>query len=98
MVKTYAFFDNASNTTFCTEDLMEQLKTRGKDTTLRITADVELSEQCEKYCNMEFNNSYYDTKVTMFQEEKKTLQKMKSSIQLKRNLSPVERRMSSSSQ
>ena len=51
---------------------------------LRITADVELSKQFEKYCNMEFNNSYYDTKVTMFQEEKKASQKMKSSIQLKR--------------
>ena len=34
VVKTYAFLDNGSNTTFCTEDLMEQLQTRGKDTTL----------------------------------------------------------------
>ena len=48
-----------------------------------ITADVELSQQFEKYCNMEFNDSYYDTKVTMSQEDKKALQKMKSSIQLK---------------
>ena len=37
MVKTYAFLDNGSNTTFCTENLMEQLQTRGKDTTLSLT-------------------------------------------------------------
>ena len=48
-----------------------------------ITADVELSKQFEKYCNMEFSDSYYDTKVTMSQEDRKALQKMKSSIQLK---------------
>ena len=48
-----------------------------------ISTDVKLSKQFEKYCNMEFNDSYYDTKVTMSQEDKKALQKMKSSIQLK---------------
>ena len=37
MVKTYAFLDNGSNTTFCTENLVEQLQTRGKDTTLSLT-------------------------------------------------------------
>ena len=37
VVKTYAFLDNGSNTTFCTENLMEQLQTRGKDTTLSLT-------------------------------------------------------------
>ncbi|XP_068712764.1 uncharacterized protein [Montipora foliosa] len=37
VVKTYAFLDNGSNTTFCTEDLMEQLQTRGKDTMLSLT-------------------------------------------------------------
>ena len=48
-----------------------------------ITADEELSKQFEKYCNMEFNDSYYDNKVTLSQEDKKALQKMKSYIQLK---------------
>ena len=48
-----------------------------------ITTDVELNKQFEKYCSMEFNDSYYDTKVTMSQEDKKALPKMKSSIQLK---------------
>ena len=45
--------------------------------------DVELSKRFEKYCNMEFNDSYYNTKVTMSQEDKKALQKIKSSIQIK---------------
>ena len=40
MVKAYAFLDNGSNTTFCTKILMEQLETRGKDTTLSMTSLV----------------------------------------------------------
>ena len=37
MIETYAFLDGGSNTTFCTERLMNQLKAAGKRTTLSLT-------------------------------------------------------------
>ncbi|KAK3729480.1 hypothetical protein QZH41_019941, partial [Actinostola sp. cb2023] len=36
-VETYAFLDSGSNTTFCTEKLMEQLQAKGTETTLSLT-------------------------------------------------------------
>ena len=37
VVETYAFLDTGSNTTFCTEQLMQQLQAKGTETTLTLT-------------------------------------------------------------
>ena len=37
VIETYAFLDNGSNTTFCTEELMQSLGIQGKRTTLSLT-------------------------------------------------------------
>ena len=37
VVKTYAFLDSGSNTTFCTTELLQQLGVQGRETTLSLT-------------------------------------------------------------
>lgn len=37
VVETYAFLDGGSNTSFCTDDLLERLNVKGKKTTLSLT-------------------------------------------------------------
>ena len=51
-------------------------------TTNLIKTDAELSVQFERFCNMEFNDSAYEPNVAMSQEDKRALEKMKSSIKL----------------
>ena len=43
-VLTYAFLDSGSNTSFCTEDLLRQLGTKGKKTSLSLTT-TQMSNQ-----------------------------------------------------
>ncbi|KAK3752436.1 hypothetical protein QZH41_003520 [Actinostola sp. cb2023] len=37
VIETYAFLDNGSNTTFCTEELMQKLGIKGRKTNLSLT-------------------------------------------------------------
>lgn len=48
-----------------------------------IKADVELSEQFRKYCNMEFSDSIYSNKSSMSQNDKRALEVMRESAKLK---------------
>eukprot|EP00794_Sanderia_malayensis_P013533 gene13533-14941_t len=48
-----------------------------------IKTDVDLSMQFKKYCELDFNDSSYNSKAVMSQEDKRALDNMKSSIQLK---------------
>ena len=48
-----------------------------------IKADVELSEQFRKYCNMEFSDSIYSNKSSMSQNDKRALEVMRKSATLK---------------
>ena len=52
-------------------------------TTNFIKADVELSEQLQNYCNMEFNDSVYGEKSSMSQNDKRALQTMQETAILK---------------
>ena len=47
-----------------------------------IKTDTELSIQFERFCNMEFNDSAYEPNVAMSQEDKRALERMRSSIKL----------------
>ena len=47
-----------------------------------ITADVQLNEQFEKFCNMEFNDSAFSSKTSMSQEDRRALDVMNESIKL----------------
>ena len=46
-VLTYAFLDSGSNTSFCTEDLLKKLGTKGKKTTLSLTTMQTSNEPIE---------------------------------------------------
>ena len=47
-----------------------------------INADVQLNEQFEKFCNMEFNDSAFSSKTSMSQEDRRALDVMNESIKL----------------
>jgi hypothetical protein len=48
-----------------------------------IKTDVELSQQFEGYCNREFNDSSYDGRTSMSQEDKRAVEIMETSVVLK---------------
>ena len=48
-----------------------------------ISADIELKEQFERYCNMEFNDSHYNEKAEMSQEDRRALTTMSETVELK---------------
>ena len=50
VIETYAFLDPGSNTTFCTNELVEQLGVEGKETTLSLTT-LQQEDQTTR-CNM----------------------------------------------
>ena len=52
-------------------------------TTNPIKTDADLSVQFKEYCNMEFNDSCYDSNTAMSREDKRALEKMRASIRLK---------------
>ena len=47
-----------------------------------IKADVELNQQFERFCDLEFNDSIYDPKTSMSQNDKRALDVMKSTARL----------------
>lgn len=48
-----------------------------------IKADVDLSDQFQKYCNMEFNDSIYSRKSSMSLNDKPAIDVMRNSAKLK---------------
>ena len=48
-----------------------------------ISADVQLNEQFEKFCNMEFNDSTFSNKTSMSQEDRRALEIMNQTVKLK---------------
>ena len=50
VIETYAFLDPGSNTTFCTNELLEQLGVEGKETTLSLTT-LQQEDRATR-CNM----------------------------------------------
>ena len=47
IVETYAFLDDGSNTSFCSEDLMKRLNVKGKKTTLSLTTMEKTNSKTE---------------------------------------------------
>ena len=56
----------------------------GPDVTIAnfIDTNVELSKQFEEYCNIEFNDSTYEPKASMSQNDRRALEIMKSTVKL----------------
>lgn len=56
-----------------------------KHTTNFIRSDTKLTEQFERFCNQEFNDTKTDTKATMSRKDRRALNIMEDSVQLKNN-------------
>ena len=64
-------------------DRLEEREHASKHTTNIIRSDAELTEQFERFCNQEFNDTNADSKSTMSQENRRALNIMEDFIKLK---------------